>query len=53
MLDYNTDPSLGMNTTAGSFALLGQTVKGDAFVIKKLRAAGLLILGKANLSEVF
>ncbi|RFU32807.1 hypothetical protein B7463_g3586, partial [Scytalidium lignicola] len=49
--NYNTDPGLGMNTTAGSYSLLGQTVKGDAFVVSRLRAAGLLILGKANLDE--
>lgn len=29
-----------MPTTAGSFALLGMPVKGDAFVVAKLRAAG-------------
>lgn len=42
---------LGMNTTAGSFALLGSVVPRDATVIAKLRAAGAIILGKANLSE--
>jgi amidase len=35
-----------MNTTAGSFALLGSVVPGDAFVVAKLRTAGALILGK-------
>ncbi|RDW75523.1 hypothetical protein BP6252_06665 [Coleophoma cylindrospora] len=49
--NYNTDPSLGMNTTAGSYSLLGQTVKGDAFVIDRLRKAGVLIMGKANMNE--
>ncbi|EYE92434.1 amidase signature enzyme, partial [Aspergillus ruber CBS 135680] len=49
--NYNTDPELGMNTTAGSYSLLNQTVTGDAFVVSKLRSAGLLILGKANLDE--
>lgn len=49
--DYNTEPKLGMNTTAGSYSLLNQTVTGDAFVVSKLREAGLLILGKANLDE--
>lgn len=52
VLDYNTDVELGMNTTAGSYALLKSQAKGDAFVISKLRAAGALILGKANLDEV-
>ncbi|KAI0342451.1 amidase signature enzyme [Trametopsis cervina] len=41
----------GMNTTAGSFSLLGSVVPGDAGVVKRLRKAGAIILGKANLSE--
>ncbi|KAH9848126.1 amidase signature enzyme [Lenzites betulinus] len=41
----------GMNTTAGSFALLGSVVPRDAHVAAKLRAAGVIFLGKANLSE--
>ncbi|KAG7098340.1 hypothetical protein E1B28_000300 [Marasmius oreades] len=40
-----------MNTTAGSFSLLGSVVPEDAGVIKRLRKAGAIILGKANLSE--
>ncbi|KAJ6562367.1 amidase signature domain-containing protein [Mycena capillaripes] len=36
----------GMNTTAGSFSLLGSIVPEDAGVVKRLRKAG-----KANLSE--
>ncbi|KAI0786932.1 amidase signature enzyme [Abortiporus biennis] len=43
--------SEGMNTTAGSYALLGSVVPRDAHVIARLRAAGAIILGKANLSE--
>ncbi|KAJ7026769.1 amidase signature enzyme [Mycena alexandri] len=43
--------SEGMNTTAGSFALLGSIVPEDAGVVKRLRKAGAIILGKANLSE--
>ncbi|KAK1957486.1 amidase signature enzyme [Colletotrichum sublineola] len=42
---------LGVNTTAGSYALLGSHASGDAFVVKKLRDAGAIILGKANLNE--
>src|SRR5262249_16935691 len=38
-------------TTAGSLAMLGLKAPKDAFVIGKLRQAGALILGKANLSE--
>src|SRR6266498_2446323 len=40
-----------METTAGSLALLGSRVPRDAFVVKGLRDAGAVILGKANLSE--
>jgi amidase len=40
----------GMPTTAGSWALAGST-PSDAFVIGRLKAAGAIILGKANLSE--
>ncbi|WP_296331164.1 amidase family protein [Reyranella sp.] len=38
-------------TTAGSLALDGAQTKDDAPVIKKLREAGAVILGKANLTE--
>ncbi|KAK0625874.1 amidase [Immersiella caudata] len=40
-----------MQTTAGSFALLGSIVPRDAFIVKKLREAGAVLLGKAALSE--
>ncbi|GMY05509.1 probable amidase At4g34880 [Fagus crenata] len=40
-----------LNTTAGSFALLGSFVPRDASVVIKLRNAGAIILGKASLSE--
>ncbi|KAG1767612.1 amidase signature domain-containing protein [Suillus placidus] len=41
----------GMNTTAGSYSLLKSVVPDDAGVVKRLRKAGAIILGKANLSE--
>ncbi|KAN0133131.1 Amidase signature domain containing protein [Lactarius tabidus] len=41
----------GMNTTAGSFALLGSIPPRDATATAKLRAAGAILLGRANLSE--
>ncbi|KAJ6616359.1 amidase signature domain-containing protein [Mycena sp. CBHHK59/15] len=41
----------GMNTTAGSYALLNSVVPGDATVSAKLRQAGAIILGKTNMSE--
>jgi len=40
-----------METTAGSLALLGARPIRDAYVAQQLRAAGAIILGKANLSE--
>ncbi|KAL8905219.1 MAG: hypothetical protein Q9207_002774 [Kuettlingeria erythrocarpa] len=40
-----------MSTTAGSFALLGATLPRDSSVAAKLRAAGVVILGKTNLSQ--
>ena len=40
-----------MQTTAGSLAIYGSRVPADAPLIQKLRAAGAIILGKANLGE--
>jgi amidase len=40
-----------MQTTAGSLALVGSVPPKDAFIVKKLRDAGAVILGKTNLSE--
>jgi amidase len=40
-----------MQTTAGSLALLNNHVPADALLVAQLRAAGAIILGKANLSE--
>ncbi|HET6999839.1 MAG TPA: amidase family protein, partial [Puia sp.] len=40
-----------MLTTAGSLALMGNRAKEDAFVMKQLREAGVVLLGKTNLSE--
>jgi amidase len=40
-----------MQTTAGSLALVGSNVPGDAVIIRRLRNAGAVILGKANLGE--
>jgi len=40
-----------MPTTAGSLALKGAQPDKDAFAVTKLRAAGAIILGKANMQE--
>jgi amidase len=41
----------GMPTTAGSPALLEGAQDRDAFIVSRLRQAGAIIIGKANLSE--
>ena len=51
MLKDNIDTGDKMATTAGSLALAHNFPEKDATVAKKLRDAGALILGKANLSE--
>jgi amidase len=51
LLKDNIDTSDSMHTTAGSLALLGSKPPRDAFIVRKLRQAGALILGKTNLSE--
>ena len=40
-----------MQTTAGSLALIGVKSPADAFLVKRLRRAGAILLGKTNLSE--
>lgn len=47
----NLDTADAMQTTAGSLALVGQKVPRDAHVVARLRAAGAIILGKANMTE--
>jgi amidase len=51
LLKDNIDTADRMHTTAGSLALLGSTPAQDAFIVRRLRAAGAVILGKSNLSE--
>ena len=51
LIKDNIDTSDNMMTTAGSLALEGHIAAKDAFVVKKLREAGAVLLGKTNLSE--
>jgi len=51
LIKDNIDTSDKMMTTAGSLALEGARPPRDAFIVERLRAAGVVILGKTNLSE--
>ena len=51
LIKDNIDTADGMQTTAGSLALMGSKPAQDAGVAKSLREAGAVILGKTNLSE--
>jgi amidase len=50
LLKDNIDVA-GMPTTAGSVALAGSIPPDDAFITRKLRQAGAIILGKGTLTE--
>ncbi|KAA8695206.1 Amidase family protein [Pseudomonas caricapapayae] len=47
----NLDTADKMQTTAGALAMVGRPAQHDAFVVHRLREAGAIIIGKANLSE--
>jgi amidase len=51
LLKDNIDTADRMTTTAGSLALEGTVAPRDSFLARKLREAGAVLLGKANLSE--
>ncbi|HEY9288241.1 MAG TPA: amidase family protein, partial [Candidatus Dormibacteraeota bacterium] len=51
LLKDNIDTGDKMQTSAGSFALVGSSATQDSTVAAKLRAGGAVILGKTNLSE--
>jgi amidase len=51
LLKDNIEAGGSMETTAGSLALAGEPAGRDAFLVDRLRSAGAVILGKANLSE--
>lgn len=50
-LKDNIETAGPMHTTAGAELLIENIAEDDAEVVQKLRAAGAVILGKANLSE--
>ncbi|WPJ67174.1 hypothetical protein SMAC4_07005 [Sordaria macrospora] len=47
-----TEASLGMDTTCGTLGLIGAKGRKNADVVELLLKAGMIILGKANLSEL-
>src|SRR5262245_10150686 len=51
LLKDNIDTADRMATTAGSLALVGARPARDAFLVRRLREAGAVLLGKTNLSE--
>lgn len=51
LLKDNIDTADGLANTAGSYLLRDHMPPDDAFIVQRLRAAGAIIMGKANLSE--
>ena len=51
LIKDNVDTADRMRTTAGSLALADSIAPRDAFIVERLRAAGVVLLGKTNLSE--
>ena len=51
LIKDNIDTADKMRTSAGSLALENAIAPRDAFIVERLRAAGAVIIGKANLSE--
>ncbi len=45
------DNADAMMTTAGSLAMVGNIAQQDAFLVRNMREAGIVILGKSNMSE--
>lgn len=51
LLKDNINTHDRMHTSAGSIALAESFAPGDSFIVAKLRAAGAVLLGKANMTE--
>ncbi len=51
LIKGNIDTHDRMTTTAGSLALAGSIPLKDAAIVSRIREAGMVIMGKANLSE--
>ena len=51
LLKDNIDTHDKLTTTAGSLALEGSIPARDSFVAERIRAAGAILIGKANMSE--
>ena len=51
VLKDNIDTADKMHTSAGSLILADHYAKEDAFLVKQLREAGAIILGKVNMTE--
>jgi amidase len=51
LIKDNIDTADRMKTTAGSLALADSVAPRDAGLVERLRSAGVVILGKTNLSE--
>jgi len=51
LIKDNIDTHDRMQTTSGSLALEGHFARKDAFLVRRLRNSGAVLLGKTNLSE--
>lgn len=52
VLKDNVNTADKMHTSGGTLALANAFAKEDAFIVQRLRAAGAVILGKANMTEL-